>query len=78
MDASERDAALRAEVRRYVQEHLDRLPVVVAARVGRITELFRPRQNIGFEVALHERERWVAEAQLWSYYVCAGLASPAP
>jgi hypothetical protein len=46
--------------------------------VGRITELFRPRQNIGFEVALHERERWVAEAQLWSYYVCAGLASPAP
>lgn len=34
---------------RYAQHHVGRLPVVVAARVGRMWELFRPFQNLGGE-----------------------------
>jgi heme A synthase len=74
MDPSERDEAVRREALRYVRENRDRLPVVVAARWGRITGLFHPRQEIAFDQFFSQRDRWVAESTLYSYYVIAALA----
>jgi 4-amino-4-deoxy-L-arabinose transferase-like glycosyltransferase len=74
MDPSVRDELMRAEALRYVGDNSDRLPVVVAARIGRVTGLYRPRQEVGFEQFFHLRERWVAEAQLYSYYAVVALA----
>jgi 4-amino-4-deoxy-L-arabinose transferase-like glycosyltransferase len=74
MDPSERDEAVRREALRYVRDNLGRVPVVVAARWGRITGLFRPRQEINFDQFFSQRDRWVAESTLYSYYVVAALA----
>jgi 4-amino-4-deoxy-L-arabinose transferase-like glycosyltransferase len=74
MDASEREVAVRREVTEYVRANLDRLPAVVAARWGRITGLYRPSQQITLDEYFYERERWVAEGGLVSYYVLAGLS----
>jgi heme A synthase len=74
MDPSERDEAVRREALRYVRENRDRLPVVVAARWGRITGFFHPRQEIAFDQFFSQRDRWVAESTLYGYYVIAALA----
>ncbi|MGH9012337.1 MAG: glycosyltransferase family 39 protein [Acidimicrobiia bacterium] len=74
MDPSERDEAVRREAFRYVRANRDRLPAVVAARWGRITGLLHPRQEIAFDQFFSQRDRWVAESTLYSYYVIAALA----
>jgi hypothetical protein len=74
MDPSERENAVRREALRYARANRDRLPVVVAARWGRIAGLFRPQQDIDLDVYFLLRERRVAESTMYSYYVVAGLA----
>jgi 4-amino-4-deoxy-L-arabinose transferase-like glycosyltransferase len=74
MDPSERDEAVRREALRYVRENRSRVPVVIAARWGRITGLFHPRQEIAFDQFFSQRDRWVAESTLYGYYVVAALA----
>ena len=74
LDASEVDAAVRAETMRYVRAHQGRVPVVVAARWGRITGLFRPRQEMWLDALFYRKERWVIEAGFFSYYAVAALA----
>jgi 4-amino-4-deoxy-L-arabinose transferase-like glycosyltransferase len=51
----------------YLKGHEKRLPVVVAARVGRTWSLFRPVDMIGYNQG-EGRERWVGAAGLWMYY----------
>jgi len=74
MDPSEREHAIRAETMEWVRDNLDRLPPVVLARWGRIMGLYRPDQDIANDVFFLIRERGVAEASLYSYYVAAVLA----
>ncbi|HEV3451302.1 MAG TPA: glycosyltransferase family 39 protein [Acidimicrobiia bacterium] len=58
----------------YVRHHEGRLPVVVAARLGRIVEAFRPGQNIRLREFLDGIESPVANAALVTYYALALLS----
>lgn len=58
----------------YAGDHLDRLPVVVAARVGRVWSLYRPGQMIDFDTLLEGRDRRLAVAGLFGFYALAPLA----
>ncbi|HEY4376547.1 MAG TPA: hypothetical protein VGM93_05290, partial [Acidimicrobiales bacterium] len=57
----------------YVEAHERRLPIVVAARVGRVWEVFRPSQNVQADV-LQNRPLDVGWAGLWSYVVLVPCA----
>ena len=58
---------------RYAREHLDELPEVVAVRVLRQWELFRPWQMIEFST-IESRDREWAAAGLVVYYALAVMA----
>ncbi len=58
----------------YVGEHLDRLPVVVIARVGRVFYLWNPSHVVRADWSLEGRERWVTHLGWWTFYPLAGLA----
>ncbi|MEZ5216609.1 MAG: glycosyltransferase family 39 protein [Ilumatobacteraceae bacterium] len=57
----------------YAREHASELPKVVAARVGRQWELFRPLQNVEF-APIEGRDKRVALAGLLSYYALVPFA----
>jgi 4-amino-4-deoxy-L-arabinose transferase-like glycosyltransferase len=73
-DQSQRDQHLRPEVVRYVRDHLERVPAVVAARVGRTLKLYGVGFEIDYDNLIHGQERAVVHAGLASWYVAAGLA----
>ncbi len=67
-DQSVADRVLGKEVRAFIRAHLSRVPVVVAARVGRVTGLYAPRSQIDVDTALESRPRPLAIAGLLSAY----------
>ena len=73
-DESTRAAAYKEESLDYIGNHLDRLPAVLLARWGRITGLYRPLQQAGFDIFPEGRDRWVAYTSLAGYYVLAVLS----
>jgi 4-amino-4-deoxy-L-arabinose transferase-like glycosyltransferase len=73
MDRSTRDAEARRETQKYIEDHLDRLPVVVLARWGRIAGLYDPARDVRFNIA-DGVERPVAWGQMLAFYPVAGLA----
>jgi 4-amino-4-deoxy-L-arabinose transferase-like glycosyltransferase len=73
-DQSERNAAWRQVVRDYVGENITRAPVVVLARWGRVTGLYRPGRQLELDHDIEGRERWVALLCLTSFYLVAVLA----
>ena len=58
----------------YIEAHEGRVPVVVAARVGRITGLFHPRQKAHLDVYLENTTPWVSYCGLYTFYPMALLA----
>jgi hypothetical protein len=58
----------------YASDHAERLPVVLAARLGRAWDLYRPRQMIGYEF-LEGRSRWASRLGLLLYYPTLLLAA---
>ena len=74
LDASARERRVRREVFRYIGDHADRVPVVMAARVGRALKVYGVGQEIDYDEYLHSQDRWVVYAGLVSWYVVAGLA----
>lgn len=58
----------------YARDHTGRLPVVVAARVGRTWELFRPRQQANIERFFEGRDLRIEQAGVIAYYLLAALA----
>jgi 4-amino-4-deoxy-L-arabinose transferase-like glycosyltransferase len=74
-DESQRAIASRDRGLRYMRDHKGRVPVVVAARLGRVWEVFRPWQNASF-TQFEGRPLWGARAGLFSYYALALLAIP--
>lgn len=59
---------------RYARDHASRVPAVIAARIGRSFELFRPRQQWAMEAFFEGRDEQVEEAGVLVYYVVALLA----
>jgi 4-amino-4-deoxy-L-arabinose transferase-like glycosyltransferase len=74
LDGSERERQVRREVFRYMGDHADRVPLVMAARVGRVLKVYGVGQEIEYDDLIHRQERWVVYAGLVSWYVVAGLA----
>ena len=73
-DDSDSDRLLRDQALEYIDANRGRLPVVAAARVGRIWEVYRPAQNVQLNAAFEERgevDSWLA---LLSYYALVPLA----
>ncbi|HLK44370.1 MAG TPA: hypothetical protein VKT18_00215, partial [Acidimicrobiales bacterium] len=67
-DQSVADRVLGNQVRTFIRGHLSRVPVVVAARVGRVTGLYAPRSQVDVDVTLENRPRPLAVAGLLSAY----------
>lgn len=67
-------AHLRKVTLDYIGDHLARTPIVVAARIGRVTGLFRPLQQARLEHVTERREQWLTYAAVGSYYPLAVLA----
>src|SRR5205807_3277132 len=49
LDESQRDIEPRKQAIEYTEDHLSRLPLVVAARVGRLWGLFKPGQTTALD-----------------------------
>ena len=73
-DESQRAAVAGARAQTYIRDHLDRLPVVMAARVGRLWELYRPAQNVRFNWQLEARGERTSQLALVSYYALIPFA----
>ncbi|MDQ3147563.1 MAG: glycosyltransferase family 39 protein, partial [Actinomycetota bacterium] len=73
-DPSQRENHVRRETMRYVNDNLDRVPAVVAARLGRIAGVYRTEQDITLDAFFSNRERWVARGIMYGYWAVAPLA----
>jgi 4-amino-4-deoxy-L-arabinose transferase-like glycosyltransferase len=73
-DQSVRNVRLGRIAREYIWDNKTRVPVVVLARWGRITGLYRPDQQLQLDEHIEGRERWTAVAALLSFYMVAALA----
>jgi 4-amino-4-deoxy-L-arabinose transferase-like glycosyltransferase len=75
-DQSEQDRAKRRVAIDYATDHPQRLPVVVAARVGRSIGVYRPVQTMDFQVDWSLVPRWVGTWWMVGYGVVAAAAIP--
>jgi 4-amino-4-deoxy-L-arabinose transferase-like glycosyltransferase len=57
----------------YAQDHASRIPLVVLARVGRVTGLYKPWQQVDLDVFPEGRDRWVATGGMVGWYLLAGF-----
>lgn len=71
---AEAQRALLEDTLRYMGDHRSRIPTVIAARVGRITGVFRPRQQIDIDVGAELFPRRVMEAATISYWLLVPFA----
>lgn len=60
--------------RDYMRDHLDRLPIVVSARVGRIWGVYRPFQMAEYSVG-EGKPRWASLAGWWVFWPLVALAA---
>jgi hypothetical protein len=58
----------------YMEHHASRLPLVAAARVGRVWDLYQPLTDANINRA-DGRPYWAVLVSLWSYFVVAALAA---
>jgi 4-amino-4-deoxy-L-arabinose transferase-like glycosyltransferase len=75
LDPSQRDDRVRREVSAYVHDHLGRVPVVVAARVGRLLKVYGVGQELDWDDRVHNQERPLVLAGLVSWYGMAAAAT---
>jgi hypothetical protein len=68
-DESEIDRIHREKATAYMQNHLDELPKVVLARVGRMWHLFRTDEGVEFDRFFERRGLDEARFALWQFYV---------
>lgn len=62
--------------REYMQEHRDRLPAVVLARVGRVWNVYKVEQNVGLDARQERRgtaASWLSVGAFWLLVPAAGL-----
>jgi 4-amino-4-deoxy-L-arabinose transferase-like glycosyltransferase len=78
-DSSRGDQSVRSEIYTresltYVREHVDRLPVVVLARWGRITGVWNPVQQAQLDSFPEGRNQWISYLALVQWYPIVALA----
>lgn len=74
-DASQRSKARRDEALEYLGDHLDRIPVVVVARVGRVLDLYGWSSLVALDVG-EEKARsavWAGIACWWVLAIAAAV-----
>jgi 4-amino-4-deoxy-L-arabinose transferase-like glycosyltransferase len=74
LDESQRDLVPRKQAVEYTKDHLSRLPLVVAARVGRLWGLFKPGQTTAFDWWIEGRGRAPTWIGLFAYYALVPFA----
>ncbi|HLM17437.1 MAG TPA: glycosyltransferase family 39 protein [Acidimicrobiia bacterium] len=74
-DDSQFDTDARSDGASYMGDHLSRVPVVAAARVGRVFGVFRPEQDVNFDIFFERRGHWPSWAGAWMYYALLPLAA---
>jgi 4-amino-4-deoxy-L-arabinose transferase-like glycosyltransferase len=74
LDESVRDLAPRHAADKYISAHLSRLPLVMAARIGRMWGVFKPGQTTTFEWSLEARGRTASWIALFFYYALLPFA----
>ena len=72
-DESQRANYWRQIGQDYASHHASRLPAVVAARVGRVWDLYRPFQNTEFS-KIEGRPKWVSTLGLLNYWAMLPFA----
>jgi len=73
-DRSEVSTEYKRRAGDYIGDHLDRVPSVVAIRVGRLWNVYRPADMVWYNEG-EGRERWVSRLGLWSFYPLMALAT---
>jgi 4-amino-4-deoxy-L-arabinose transferase-like glycosyltransferase len=68
LDESQRDVEPRKQAIEYTKDHLSRLPLVVAARVGRLWGLFKPGQTTALDWWIEGRGRAPSWIGLFAYF----------
>jgi 4-amino-4-deoxy-L-arabinose transferase-like glycosyltransferase len=74
LDESLKDKYPREYALDYLDRHKSRLPLVVAARVGRLWELFKPGQTTAMDWWIEGRGRAASWASLFFYYAMIPFA----
>lgn len=59
---------------RYARRHVGRLPTVVAARVGRTFEVFRPGQAIVYNASIENRGVLPSRLAQWSFWILGAFS----
>ncbi|MGH9112984.1 MAG: glycosyltransferase family 39 protein [Acidimicrobiales bacterium] len=72
-DESVQSAEMRRAAFRYMADNVGKLPVVVAARIGRGWGVFRPFDAVEAN-RFDGRPRWISLTAIWSTWVVGGLA----
>ena len=75
VDESEHDRAPREYALDYIDSHKSRLPVVVAARIGRLWGVFKPGQTTAFDWWIEGRGRVPSWMSLFFYYALIPFAA---
>ncbi len=73
-DQSVKDGQFRHAAIRYMSDHASRLPVVVAARLGRTFDIYRPFQQSRLEAERGHTPIWVEWIGLIAYWALIPLA----
>ena len=74
LDESQRDAVPRQAAVDYTREHLGRLPVVMAARVGRLWDVYEPAESVRFNAVIEGRGLWASRAGIVAYALLVPFA----
>jgi 4-amino-4-deoxy-L-arabinose transferase-like glycosyltransferase len=74
LDQSQQDPIFRSKALDYVDAHGGRVPVVVAARWGRITDIWQPWQQAALDFYPEGREKWVANTSLMMWWILLPFA----
>lgn len=73
-DESRRDLAPRDAALDYISDHVSRVPLVVAARIGRVWGLFKPGQTTYYDWWIEGRGRAPSWISLYAYYLMLPFA----
>ena len=73
-DESEVSGHKASVAREYIWDHLDDLPKVAAARIGRVFGVFRPFQTGDFDVLFERRTHSHVFAAIWLHWFAMALA----
>jgi len=68
------DAKARKQAIEYLKDHKSRIPVVMAARVGRVFDVYRPFQNVEFNQFFERRGDVTSWMILFAYWAMAPFA----